>query len=203
MTALLAARFLVLDVITRYADFDEAANKVTNVCIATMTGVGIGDDEGAKIDFGSRGALHIGRAINVYQSQFSRGDFLVRSVLGMDQATGALAINDTIRPGQTVQFHVRDPESAGQDLELLLQEQNPHFEKHPPAGALLFSCNGRGIRMFGEPNHDVRRVARHLGVPVAGFFAAGEIGPVGGQNFLHGFTASVLVFCRGRGGGGN
>ncbi len=142
-------------------------------------------------------ALHVGRAIDEYKSTFSRGDFLVRSVVGLDEAAGSFAINDYIRPGQTVQFHVRDPASATQDLELLLAERTARFEEHPPKGALLFSCNGRGSHMFSEPNHDATRIRRAIpDLPVAGFFAAGEIGPVGGQNFLHGFTASMVFFCR-------
>jgi len=66
----------------------------------------------------------------------------------------------------------------------------------PPAGALLFACNGRGRGMFGREGHDVESVERGLGgVPAAGFFAAGEIGPVGGGYFLHSFTATVAVFA--------
>ncbi len=142
-------------------------------------------------------ALHIGRVIDEYRSGFSRGDFLVRSVMGIDRAQGSLAINDYIRRGQTVQFHVRDPASATEDLDLLLQENAEMFRRPAAAGALLFSCNGRGRNMFDEPNHDVAGIARAAGdLPVAGFFAAGEIGPVGGQNFLHGFTASMAFFCR-------
>jgi small ligand-binding sensory domain FIST len=64
-----------------------------------------------------------------------------------------------------------------------------------PAGALVFSCNGRGQSMFGEPDHDATLVQHELrSPPAAGFFAAGEIGPVGGRSFLHGFTATLAVF---------
>lgn len=143
-----------------------------------------------------RHALHIGRAIDEYKSAYTRGDFLVRMVMGIDKDKGAIAINDFIRRGQTVQFHVRDPDGAAEDLSLAMQEHGGFFQKHAPRGALLFSCNGRGRHMFGRPDHDVSAVlAARPGLPVAGFFAAGEVGPVGGQNFLHGFTASIAVFC--------
>ena len=138
--------------------------------------------------------LHVGRVINEYQGEFQRGDFLVRNVLGLDQETGALAITDRVRVGQTVQFHVRDAATADEDLHALLQmDLNAHERR--PSGALLFTCNGRGSRLFAEPNHDARAVRAEAGdIPLAGFFAQGELGPVGGQNFIHGFTASVVLF---------
>jgi small ligand-binding sensory domain FIST len=139
--------------------------------------------------------LHIGRVINEYQGSFQRGDFLVRNVMGADDS-GAIQITDLIRVGQTVQFHVRDAETADEDLReslLLAREQPPRSAR--PAGALLFTCNGRGTRLFQEPDHDVSVIHEILGpIPVAGFFAMGEIGPIGGQNFVHGFTASIVLF---------
>jgi small ligand-binding sensory domain FIST len=141
-----------------------------------------------------QGGLHVGRVINEYQGEFRRGDFLVRNVLGLDQQSGALAITDRVRVGQTVQFHVRDAATADEDLRALLRHD---LGAHPkrPAGALAFSCNGRGTRLFAEPNHDAGAIRGEAGpVPLAGFFAQGELGPVGGQNFIHGFTASVALF---------
>lgn len=138
--------------------------------------------------------LHVGRVINEYQAEFQRGDFLVRNVVGLDRETGALAITDRVRVGQTIQFHVRDAESADEDLHALLQMDLSAHEQRP-SGALLFTCNGRGSRLFSEPNHDAGVIQAEAGtVPVAGFFAQGELGPVGGQNFVHGFTASVVLF---------
>jgi len=139
--------------------------------------------------------LHIGRVINEYQDSFRRGDFLVRNVIGADES-GAIQISDLIRVGQTVQFHVRDAETADEDLrESLLQKRGPKEAPGEPVGALIFSCNGRGARLFNAPNHDVDVVHETLGpIPAAGFFAMGELGPIGGQNFVHGFTASVVVF---------
>jgi len=138
--------------------------------------------------------LHIGRVINEYQETFHRGDFLVRNVLGADNA-GGIAINDVIRVGQTVQFHVRDAETADEDLRTMLANERRARPSAKVRGALLFSCNGRGTRLFSEPDHDVSRIHSEFGpVPVAGFFAMGELGPVGGQNFIHGFTSSVILF---------
>ncbi len=140
------------------------------------------------------GGLHVGRVINEYQGEFRRGDFLIRNVLGLDQDSGALAITDRVRVGQTVQFHVRDAASADEDLRALLRHDLDAHAKRP-AGALVFSCNGRGTRLFPAPDHDARAVRGEAGaVPLAGFFAQGELGPVGGQNFIHGFTASVALF---------
>jgi small ligand-binding sensory domain FIST len=138
--------------------------------------------------------LHVGRVINEYQDRFQRGDFLVRNVLGLDRDSGALAITDRVRVGQTVQFHVRDADTADEDLHELLRLYTCAHEKRP-AGALLFTCNGRGSRMFQQADHDARAIRAEVGdVPLAGFFAGGELGPVGGQNFIHGFTASVVLF---------
>ena len=138
--------------------------------------------------------LHVGRVINEYQGEFQRGDFLIRNVMGLDRDSGALAITDRVRVGQTVQFHVRDADSADEDLHALLQlDLSAHERK--PAGALLFTCNGRGTRLFPETSHDARAIRAEAGaLPLAGFFAQGELGPVGGQNFIHGFTASVVLF---------
>lgn len=141
--------------------------------------------------------LHIGRVINEYQESFQRGDFLVGNVMGADNS-GAIQITDLVRVGQTVQFHVRDAETADEDLRENLLTARERFAKlSPPLGALLFTCNGRGSRLFDAPDHDVKLIHEVFGpIPVAGFFAMGEIGPIGGQNFLHGYTASVVLFER-------
>ncbi|MGH2671757.1 MAG: FIST signal transduction protein, partial [Actinomycetota bacterium] len=133
--------------------------------------------------------LHVGRVIDEYKAEPGRGDFLVRGVVGVDQQSGAMAVGDEIEVGETIRFHVRDAESADEDLRTLLER-----EAEPAAGALLFTCNGRGSRLFSVPDHDASLVSKMLGgPPLAGFNCAGEIGPVGGKNFLHGFTASVAL----------
>jgi small ligand-binding sensory domain FIST len=138
--------------------------------------------------------LHVGLVINEYQDEFQRGDFLVRNVTALDRRSGAMQITDFVRVGQTVQFHVRDAASADEDLHALLQ-LDLHAHDKRPAGGLLFSCNGRGTRLFSQPDHDAGVIRKEAGtIPLAGFFAMGEVGPVGGQNFMHGFTASIALF---------
>ncbi|GMV96669.1 MAG: hypothetical protein AMXMBFR83_10310 [Phycisphaerae bacterium] len=138
------------------------------------------------------GAIFVGRVINEYQETFARGDFLIRNLMGHDPSSGAIAVAEELRVGSTVQFHVRDAESADQDLRHLLA---PLVDGVRPAGALLFSCNGRGTRMWAQPHHDVAVFRDICGpVPVAGFFAAGELDPVGGRNFIHGHTACLALF---------
>ncbi len=140
-----------------------------------------------------RRGLHVGQAISELKPELRRGDFLVRNVVGVDEASGAIAINDMVEVGQTLQFQVRDAESAREDLRALLEASAARVGG-PVAGALLFTCNGRGQALFGEPDHDISALQRVYGkVPVAGFFAAGELGPVNRRNCLHGFTASLLL----------
>jgi small ligand-binding sensory domain FIST len=133
--------------------------------------------------------LHVGRVIDEYKAEPGRGDFLVRGIAGVDPQSGAMAMGDRIEVGETIRFHVRDADSADEDLRTLLER-----EVEPAAGALLFTCNGRGSRLFSVPDHDASLVSKMLGgLPLAGFNCAGEIGPVGGKNFLHGFTASIAL----------
>ena len=131
--------------------------------------------------------LHFGIAIDEHRETFGRGDFLVRAVLGADRGRRALAVGQQVDVGTTVQFHVRDAAAADEDLRTMLAGRHGD-------GALVFTCNGRGQRLFGEPHHDARVVHDLLNAPaLAGMFCAGEIGPIGGRSFVHGFTASVLV----------
>lgn len=136
---------------------------------------------------------HLGIAMNEYQDDFRRGDFLISNVLGGDKSNGAMAIGNLVRVGQTVQFHVRDADTADEDLRELLIRTLSTIPM--PASALLFSCNGRGTRMFPFPHHDAKVVAELAGpIPLAGLFAQGEFGPVAGRNHIHGFTASLALF---------
>lgn len=144
------------------------------------------------------GGLHCGIVVDERRLEFQRGDFLIRGVLGADSAQGAVAVGDVVPVGATVQFQVRDARTAAEDLVTLLQGHAAAARAlgaGEPAGALVFTCNGRGSFMFGDPHHDAAIVAETLGdVPAAGMFCAGELGPIGPRNALHGFTASVAVF---------
>lgn len=140
-----------------------------------------------------RGLL-LGIVIDENQPDYVRGDFLIRGLLGADEATGALTVGQHVRVGQTVRMHVRDGPSAEEDLLGVLAREREQLPS-PPAGALIFTCNGRGSNMFDHPDPDASAFEKTFeGVPAAGLFCAGEIGPVGGRNFLHGFTATVAVF---------
>jgi small ligand-binding sensory domain FIST len=141
----------------------------------------------------ARGIL-AGLVIDENRSEYGPGDFLMRSVLGADESSGALAVGDRVRVGQTLRFHVRDGRTADDDLRDSLASS---LSGAVPAGALLFSCNGRGTRMFADPDHDAALVAAAVGQgAVAGLFCGGEIGPVGGRSFVHAFTATLAVFLR-------
>ena len=140
----------------------------------------------------ARGVL-AGLVIDENRAEYGRGDYLMRALVGADEDTGALAVGEAVRVGQTLRFHVRDGETADEDLQKALAGALADGVR--PAGALLFTCNGRGSHMFGEPHHDARAVTQALGShALAGFFCGGEIGPVGGRAFLHGYTATLAVF---------
>ncbi|GII64537.1 hypothetical protein Skr01_46220 [Sphaerisporangium krabiense] len=137
--------------------------------------------------------LQIGIAMDEYAESHERGDFLIRGILGIDPEREAVAVGDVLDVGQSVRFQVRDAAAADEDLYELL---DAHAEERGRIdGALLFSCNGRGSAMFGSPDHDALALHDTLGpIGMAGFFAAGEVGPVAGHNHVHGFSASILVF---------
>jgi small ligand-binding sensory domain FIST len=142
------------------------------------------------------GGVMLGIVIDENKPEYDRGDFLVRPIIGADPEHGWVAVGDVVREGQTVRLHLRDEASADADLREALRAQGDALASSGAAGALLFTCNGRGSHMFSVPDHDAAAVEDSLGVPAGGFFCAGEIGPVGGRNFLHGFTATMAVFAR-------
>ncbi len=132
--------------------------------------------------------LHVGLVLDEAKESFGQGDFLIRTVLGADRDSRAVAVGADVAVGSTVQFQVRDAASADIDLRELLSEVTGQ-------AALVFTCNGRGTALFGAPDHDATVISDHLeGGATAGMFCAGEIGPIGGRPFVHGFTASVLLF---------
>lgn len=137
--------------------------------------------------------LHCGLLADDRRLDPDRGDFLVRGVLGIDDGRGTVSVGAEVAVGTVVQFHVRDPATAGEDLAVRLRDAlsvDPTREH----GALVFTCNGRGRAMFDSPHHDASIVHRVVGPHATGLMCAGEIGPVAGRTQLHGFTASVAVF---------
>ncbi len=131
--------------------------------------------------------VQIGRVIDESKLDFGPGDFLVRGVVGADPNSGALRVGDIVGVGSTAQFQVRDAGTADQELRKMVDGRSAD-------SALVFTCNGRGTHLFPEPDHDAMVVSESLGgAPVAGMFCAGELGPIGGHNFMHGFTASVVL----------
>jgi small ligand-binding sensory domain FIST len=138
--------------------------------------------------------IFVGVAQNEFKLSLEPGDFLIRNLIGIDPRIGAIAIGDRIRPGQRIQFHLRDAETSADDLEILLER---YYEqgKLTPLGALMFSCLGRGEALYGTPNFDSELFQEYIGeIPVGGFFCSGEIGPVGSSTFLHGYTSVFGIF---------
>lgn len=142
-------------------------------------------------------SLFLGIEMRQDKVQFEAGELLVRNIVGVDQESGALAVGASVHPMQVIQFVLRDAHAAEQDLRQLL-EQRRLAQAARPAGALLFSCTGRGSGLFGHPDHDTELFQEKLGpVPLGGFFCNGEIGPVGGSTFLHGYTSAFALFRAG------
>ncbi|WP_339384546.1 FIST signal transduction protein [Oscillatoria sp. FACHB-1407] len=147
-------------------------------------------------------SLFVGVARNEFKQNLEHGDFLIRNLLGVDPRNGAIAIGDRVRPGQRIQFHLRDAHTSAEDLEMLLKRYDNQLllgadspTQASPAGALMFSCMGRGEGLYGKANFDSQLFNRYLkNIPLSGFFCGGEIGPVGDATFLHGYT-SVFGIC--------
>ncbi len=145
----------------------------------------------------AQNSLSVGMAMDEFKQDLHQGDFLIRSILGVDPSAGAIAITDYVRPGQRLQFHLRDAQASAEDLEfLLMRYQKQQVSEAATFGALMFSCVGRGEGLYKKPNFDSQLFRRYLNnIPLTGFFCDGEIGPVGGSTFLHNYT-SVFGICR-------
>lgn len=143
-------------------------------------------------------SLFLGVLMDSFMDKPKRGDFLIRNIIGVDMDKGVLAVGAHLRPGQIVQFHLRDSETSREDLEMMLKkakDKQQEAASMDALGAVLFSCMGRGEKLYGEKNHDTKIFKTVLGdIPIGGFFCNGEIGPVGGKTYLHGYTSSFAVF---------
>lgn len=144
-----------------------------------------------------RHGLLLGLVVGPSRPEYGPGDFIVRGLAGADPDSGAVAVGAPVAIGQVVRLHVRDPQTASTDLEDELGLRRDAAGTEPVAGALAFTCNGRGRDMFGHDHHDARAIQKVLGpIPLAGMVSAGEIGPVGGRPFAHSFTATIAVFLQ-------
>jgi len=143
-----------------------------------------------------RRSLQIGIVMDRLAQDRSEGEFLIRNVLGADEEDGTLAVGELVQEGQIVQFFIRDAQAADEDLRMMLEEYIDNLDEgDAPASALLFSCLGRGQYLYGSPDHDIGMFTEMVAdIPIAGFFSNGEIGPIGDQTFLHGYTASFALF---------
>ncbi|HEX9780730.1 MAG TPA: FIST N-terminal domain-containing protein [bacterium] len=150
-------------------------------------------------ELAQQGAVFAGLVVDEMRPKFGAGDFLIRNIIGIDPASGALAVGDEVPVGKTLQFHLRDAATSRDELRRLLQQHGHLHQFSPPAGALFFNCLGRGRSLYGVSNHDVRTIRTMRGkFPIGGFFCNGEIGPLGSTNFLHGYTASIGLFRPGQ-----
>jgi small ligand-binding sensory domain FIST len=140
-------------------------------------------------------SLFIGVVMNEFKLMPEQGDFLIRNIIGVDPKTGAIAVGDRMRPGQRIQLHLRDAKASEEDLEEALIRYHGQIDPSLPSAAVMFSCLGRGERLYGKPDFDSAIFSKHMGnIPLGGFFCSGEIGPVGGTTFLHGYTSAFGIF---------
>jgi small ligand-binding sensory domain FIST len=142
-----------------------------------------------------RMSLFVGLVMREDETEYAQGDFLVRNLVGLDEESGALSVAADVSDVRIIQFHLRDASTSAADLDRSLTSYAAHSRPTAPAGALMFSCLGRGQHLYGEPDHDSRMFRQHLGpVPLGGFFCNGEIGPVRARTYLHGYTSSFGIF---------
>lgn len=140
----------------------------------------------------ARSRLVLGLVMRGGREVYEQGDFLIRELAGVEPETGAVVVAGApIEDNQVLQFHLRDAETSSEELAAVLDD---HIYAEP-AGALLFQCRGRGRGLYNRADHDSSVLVDKLGaVPVGGFFAGGEIGPVGGKTFLHTYTTVFGLF---------
>ena len=141
--------------------------------------------------------LSVGIASTEFKEKLEPGDYLIRDLIGVDPKVGAIAIGDRIRTGQRIQFHLRDAQASAEDIETLIMRYHSRVAQanNAPQAALVFNCLGRGEAFYGEPNYDIGILQTYIpNISTSGFFCSGEIGPIGGSTYLHGYTASIGIF---------
>jgi small ligand-binding sensory domain FIST len=159
----------------------------------------LGELSGSDLELASKAPLFLGIAMDPFASAPpAAGDFLIRNVMDYDPRAGTLVIGELLSVGRAVQFHLRDKHTSALDLAAVLRRGKKQRlpSAAEPRGALLFSCLGRGRHLYGEEGHDSRVFAEVVGpVALGGFFCNGEIGPVQGTTYLHGYTSSFAMFA--------
>ena len=143
----------------------------------------------------SGGTVFVGIAMDPENRNPIRGDFLIRNLIGINEEHDALAVSEEVREGQLVQFHLRNPNAAAEEIQVILTRLAEKTREHPPAFGLYFNCLGRGKGLYGVANHDIGVIQEKFpGLPVIGFFGNSEFAPIGGRNFAHAYTG-VFVLC--------
>lgn len=143
----------------------------------------------------SGGTVFVGIAMDPENKNPIRGDFLIRNLVGINEEHAALAVSEEVREGQLVQFHLRNPNAAAEEIQAIIARLAEKTRQHPPAFGLYFNCLGRGKGLYGEANHDIGVIQEKFpGLPVIGFFGNSEFAPIGGRNFAHAYTG-VFVLC--------
>ena len=143
----------------------------------------------------SGGTVFVGIAMDDTNKNPTRGDFLIRNLVGISEEHAALAISEEVKVGQLVQFHLRNPAAAAEEIEAIVAQLAEKTREQSPAFGLYFNCLGRGKGLYGVTNHDINIIQEQFpGLPVIGFFGNSEFAPIGGQNFAHAYTG-VFVLC--------
>ena len=116
----------------------------------------------------------------------------MRNIVGVDPNTGALAVAAKVRQWQVLQFLLRDAKTAEHDLSAQLER----FRGPPPAGALLFSCVGRGQTLFGRADHDTDLFRARVGAGCrsADSSATARLARSGRRPSSHGYTSAFGLF---------
>lgn len=138
--------------------------------------------------------IFIGLAMDEYAVERKRGDYLIRSLMGIEERSGALGINESVSVGQTVQFNLRTPNAAHDDMVQVMKRLKAEKGRVAGVCGLYFNCMGRGFGLYAQPDHDVLVMRKHLGAfPMAGFFGQAEFAPVGERNFVHSYTGVLTL----------
>ncbi|MDA0711987.1 MAG: FIST C-terminal domain-containing protein [bacterium] len=138
--------------------------------------------------------IFIGLAMDEYAIERKRGDYLIRNLMGIEERSGALGINESVSVGQTVQFNLRTPNAAHEDMMLVMKRLKEQREGVSGVCGLYFNCMGRGFGLYGQPDHDVLVIRKQLGAfPLAGFFGSAELAPVRARNFVHSYTGVLTL----------